>query len=198
MRRAPLQRRSLLLGGASLLAASPAEAIAEYATFSEFSPADKMMKPGWNRRIFTDTGARKGSGIQCDTTTGVVSLPPGTWRLSGYSTVTYNDKEPPEMTTVRAPASAGYCRLRTFDSAPDVDPLDMHALANDAAGVICIGSTGNANMTPSLFDTFYETDRPARLLLEHQSGAKPDRIFLRVYTQNSRWHAFARITIQKL
>jgi len=202
MRRARLARRELLTGASMLVVAlppaPPAQAAVDYAIFSEFSPADKQMKPGWNRRIFTDTEARRGNGIQCDMTTGIVSLAPGTWRIAGYSMTTYNDKEPPEMTTVRAPAAAGYCRLRTVDSGPDVDPLDMHALANDAPGVICIGSTSTANMTPSLFDAFYETDKPARLVLEHQSGSKPDRIFLRVYTQNSRWHAFARLTIQKL
>ncbi len=35
----------------------------DYAVFTEFSPASKPMVPGWNRRIFTDTDARKGDAI---------------------------------------------------------------------------------------------------------------------------------------
>ena len=67
-----------------------------------------------NRRIFTDTDARKGDGITCDFTTGVVTLAPGSYHVSGMSMVSYASV-PPEMTTIRAPASAGYCRLRVFD-----------------------------------------------------------------------------------
>ena len=51
---------------------------------------------------------------------------------------------------------------------------------------------------PSLFETFYETDKPAQILLEHQSGSKPDQIYLRVFVENSKWHAFARISIRGL
>jgi hypothetical protein len=71
--------------------------------------------PGWNRRIFTDTDARKGDSIKCDFATGVVSLAPGAYHLTGMSMVSYPSGGEPETTTIRAPASAGYCRLRVFD-----------------------------------------------------------------------------------
>lgn len=209
------ERRVLLIGGASLLASTslPGQAVAQtatvaketamalsdYAVFTEFSPASKPMKDGWNRRVFTDTDIRKGNGIRCDMTTGILTLAPGVYRIAGMSMVTYDSgNAPPEMTNVRSPASAGYCRLRTFESGPDADPIDLHAVANDNPGVVCIGSPSTANLTPSLFETFYETDRPSRLVLEHQSGTKPRQIYLRVFTQDSRWHAFARIGIQRL
>ncbi len=51
---------------------------------------------------------------------------------------------------------------------------------------------------PSLFEAFYETDKPAQLVLEHQSGSKPEQIYLRVFVENSKWHAFARISIRRL
>ena len=102
--------------------------------------------------------------------------------------VAYNSGgEPPEMTTIRAPASAGYCRLRTVDANAGVESTDLHALDN-----------GDPNLVPSLFESFYETDKTARIVLEHQSGTKPEQIFLRVFVQNSKWHAFARISIRGL
>lgn len=171
----------------------------EYAVFTELSPASKLMTPGWNRRIFTDTDARKGNAIQCDLTTGIVTLAPGAYRITGFSMVAYlTGNEPPETTTVRALASAGYCRLRIFDPALVENSASLRELPNDHPSVICIGSPSTANLVPSLFETFYETDKTAQMLLEHQSGSKPDQIYLRVFVQNSKWHAFARISIRGL
>jgi hypothetical protein len=200
-------RRGLLTGGASLLAAAalPHWADAQstvsppdYAVFTEFSPGTKQAKGGWNRRIFTDTDSRRGTAIQCDFATGIVTLAPGTYRISGFSMVTYESGSEPETTTIRAPASAGYCRLRTFNPALDVDPLEMRALDNADPSVICIGSASTANLVPSLFDAVYETEKPSPILLEHQSGSKPEQIYLRIFTQESKWHAFARISIRRL
>jgi hypothetical protein len=36
------------------------------------------------------------------------------------------------------------------------------------------------------------------MTLEHQSGSGPEQIYLRVFTQNSKWHAMARIAIRKI
>lgn len=169
----------------------------EYAVFTEFSPASKPMVPGWNRRVFTDTDARKGDAIQCDFATGIVTLAPGSYHITGLSMVAYTTgTEPPETTTIRSPASAGYCRLRTIDPGAAVQPTDLRELPNSDPSIICIGSPSTANLAPSLFETFYETDKTAQLLLEHQSGSNPDQIYLRVFVQNSKWHAFARISIR--
>jgi hypothetical protein len=101
------------------------------------------------------------------------------------------------MATIRAPASAGYCRLRTLSSNPTVDP-GMRDIGNDDPSVLCVGSSTTANLTPSLFEAYFETEMPARLRLEHQSGSNPKQIYLRVFTQNSKWHAMARIGIRKI
>jgi hypothetical protein len=171
----------------------------EYAVFTELSPETKPMKSGWNRRVFTDTDVRKGTAIQCDFTTGIVTLAPGAYDISGLSMVTYlTGDEPPETTTIRSPASAGYCRLRTVDPDVRTDPANLREVPNEDPSVICIGSPGSANLVPSLFDSFYETDKAAQIVLEHQSGTKPEQIYLRVFVQNSKWHAFARISIRRL
>ena len=205
MTRAGTDRRSLLIGGACLVAGATAARLAaaqgatDYAVFTELSPEPKKMKDGWNRRIFTNTDVRKGSAIQCDFANGIVTLAPGAYHLAGYSMVAYfTGSEPPETTTTRSPASAGYCRLRKVAAAEASDTLDMHAVDNGDPTVLCIGSPSSANLVPSLFATFYETDRPVALVLEHQSGSKPEEIYLRVFVENSKWHAFARLTIQKL
>jgi hypothetical protein len=171
----------------------------DYAVFSELSPTSKPARPGWNRRIFTDTDVHKGSAIQCDFTTGIVTLAPGAYHVSGFSSVAYfADDDPPETIVPRSPASAGYCRLRRFDPDVVVNPANMRELPNSDPSVLCIGSPGTANLVPSVFETFYETDKPAQLVLEHQSGSKPDRIYLRVFVGNSKWHLFARIGIRRL
>ena len=172
---------------------------AEYAVFTELSPDLKPAKPGWNRRVFTDTDVCKGSAIRCDFTTGIVTLAPGAYHVSGLSSVAYFTKDdPPETIVPRSPASAGYCRLRRFDPDAVVDPANMRELPNADPSVICIGSPSTANLVPSVFEGFYETDKPAQLILEHQSGSNPQQIYLRVFVENSKWHAFARISIRRL
>jgi hypothetical protein len=172
---------------------------ADYAVFTELSPDLKPAKPGWNRRVFTDTDVCKGSAIQCNFTTGIVTLAPGAYHVSGLSAVAYFTKDdPPETIVPRSPASAGYCRLRRFDPDAFVDPANMRELPNSDPSIVCIGSPGTANLVPSLFETFYETDKPAQLVLEHQSGSTPEQIYLRVFVGNSKWHLFARIAMRRL
>jgi hypothetical protein len=171
----------------------------DYAVFTEFSPDTKPMKKGWNRRVFTDADARKGTAIDCDFATGIVSLAPGAYHVSGFSMVAYyTGDEPPEMAAIRAPASAGYCRLRTFDPAARLETEDLRALDNGDSSVICVGSPSTANLVPSLFEGFLETEKRVQIVLEHQSGTNPQQIYLRLFVQNSRWHAFARISIRGL
>jgi hypothetical protein len=200
-------RRCLLAGGAATLftglgalrhasAETKAAGGPDYAVFTEMSPESKPLKAGWNTRVFTDTDARNGNAIQCDFATGIVTVAPGLYHISGMSIVTYNTGgEPPEMATVRAPASAGYCRLRLVGSTPD----NPEEIKNEHPSVKCIGSGATANMGPSLFETYLTTTAPAtRMLLEHQAGSNPEQIYLRVYTQNSKWHVQARISIRRL
>lgn len=204
-------RRNLIAGGAGLLAgafalpvvaqtgaAQTSPGISDYAVLTEFSPDSKPLKGGWNVRVFTDVDARKGSAINCDMATGVVTLAPGLYHLSGMSIATYfSDHEPPEMTTVRAPASAGYCRLRVYD--PKVGaPSGLREIPNDGPNIISVGCPASANLSPSFVEAYYEAAQPTQIILEHQCGANPQRIYLRVFVENSKWHAMARLAIRKL
>jgi len=182
-----------------LLLHAAAFAQGSYAVFSEMSPESKPLQPGWNRRLFTDTEARRGEDIRYDPATGLITLAPGTYHLSGFSMVAYNTGgEPKEMVTIRTPAAGGYCRLRFFDpNIPEVVP-GTRGIENSDPRVICVGSGCTANANPSLVETILTTEKPVQLLLEHQNGSDPQQIFMRVYAEKSRWHVFARLTIRKL
>src|SRR4029450_5379031 len=112
----------------------------EYAVFTEFSPDNKMMIPGFNTRVFTDVDSQRGDSIRCNFKTDAITLAPGSYHITGFSMSTYNPGgEPPEMTPVRSPAAAGYCRLRTYDPNATVDPSDMRSIPNGDPKVIWIG-----------------------------------------------------------
>lgn len=170
---------------------------ADYAVFTEYSPASKPVTGFWNTRVFTDvTSQVELSSIKCDFTNGYVWVAPGLYHITGLSTVAYNSGgEPPEMSTIRAPAAAGYCRLRTFTTWVDPDPI----LDSDPS-VLCIGSVATANMTPSLIDTYFEnkTGDWVSMVLEHQAGHNPPQVYLRVFVQDSPWHVFSRISLRRL
>jgi hypothetical protein len=74
----------------------------------------------------------------------------------------------------------------------------MRDVDNADPSVICIGSPSTANLAASLFEAYLETDKTVAMVLEHQSGSNPEQIYLRVYTQNSPWHAMARISIRTM
>ena len=172
---------------------------AEYAVFTEFSPATKVLKGGWNTRVYTNTDAKQGDSIRCDFETGLITLAPGSYHISGYSMVVYDSGgEPPEMATIRAPAAGGYSRLRVHDPKRKVDQTDMRSLDNADPSVISIGSPSTPNMTPSIFDAYFTTDKDVQILVEHQSGNHPDHTYLRINIENSKWHALARISIRRL
>lgn len=190
--------RGLLLFCCLLTALATAQE-KSFAVFTEFSPDNKAMQPGWNRRVFTDVTVRRGEAIQCDLTSGLITLAPGTYRLTGFSTVTYESGgNPPEMATVRTPASAGYCRLRWYDPQEVPDPKSPRGIPNDHPSVVCLGSTNTANFGPSTFDMFVTVDKPRQLFLEHQCGSNPQQIWLRVYVENSKWHLMARLSVERL
>lgn len=175
----------------------------EYAVFEEYSPETKGCVGGWNTRVFNRTAAQAGASIRLeDQQSGIISLAPGIYHISGFSAVAYqpapDQPVPPEHVDVRSPAAGGYCRLRHFD--PEVDqqaPLG-EGLPNDHSSVIALGSAVTANNDPSLFEGYLWTDVPARILLEHQSGSDPVDVVLRFYTGGSPWHIFARIHIRKI
>jgi hypothetical protein len=160
-----------------------------YAVFSEFSPTLKPMRPGMNTRVFNHVDARSPDGaIELDESTGVITLPPGTYHITGFSTtVYYTGEEPPEMVEPRSPANGGYCRLRRAEE----DPEDR-----DAGFVF--GSISTANAIPSLVETSFTTAEEAHIVMEHQCGSDVKDVYLQVFSGGSSAHVFARLSIRRL
>lgn len=163
-----------------------------YAVFAEYSPATKPMVPGFNVRVFNKTEALSGNEIRLEDGTGIITLAPGTYHMTGFSaTVYYTGNEPRESIEIRSPSNAGYCRLRNVDL-PTVDGPASNATA------ICVGSATSANAVPSLVDTYFHSDVQARVVLEHQCGHAVKDVHLQVYVENSVWHVFARLAIRRV
>lgn len=164
---------------------------ADFAVYAEHSRSQKKMDPVWCPRIFNVTEAQEGSAIRFDDQTGVITLGPGVYHVTGSSQVTYNDNTDhplePGWNTKVIP-NGGYCRLRYAEERPDC--------GNEKA--IVVGTISSANLLPSMIETYLDVPRQARIVLEHQVGDLVDEIYLQDPTPGSPWHVFARISIQRV
>ncbi len=176
---------------------SPAATPLSYAVFAEHSPESKPIQPGWNQRIFTKTEALAGDEIRLHEETGTITLAPGTYHLTGFSTTVYfTAEDPPEMVPNRSPANGGYCRLRPV-AAPGT-PKEASPFHGGNETAIVVGSVSTSNAVPSLFEAYFTTEVEMHFALEHQSGSNVQDVYLRVYTQKSPWHVFARLAIRRI
>jgi hypothetical protein len=158
-----------------------------YAVFAEHSPTTKLMQPGMNTRVFNVVEAHAGRGIALDLETGEITLAPGTYHITGFSSTAYATQEPPEMIATRAPANGGYCRLRLASD-----------LAEDRDAGIVFGGVSTANVVPSLIETYFTADEVTRIVMEHQCGSNVQDVCLQSDSGGSTKHVFARICIRRL
>ncbi len=162
---------------------------ADFAVYAEHSDGMKGVESGWNARIFNRIEVQEGSNIRLDATTGTIVLEPGLYHITGSSQVTYNDlaqnpSAPGWNTEIRP--NGGYCRLRY---AADKD------CPNDQA--IIVGTISNANMLPSMVDTYLNVTDRTEIILEHQVGFDEiSGMYLQDNTTGSSWHVFARIAVR--
>lgn len=161
----------------------------EFAVYAEYSDTDKQMVKGWNVRVFNRTEVQHADRISLEADTGIVHLAPGAYHVTASSIVTYISGEGADPATVPMSLTpfGGYCRLRHAD---DVECPNDEALA--------IGTISNADMLPSLVDTYLLLKQDVRIVLEHQVGDDTDGIYLQVNAGGSSWHVFARISIRRL
>jgi hypothetical protein len=165
-----------------------------YAIYGEYARgANKLMQPNLNRRVFNKVEAHAGPDITLNSD-GCITVLPGTYRLTGFSTVTM-------QTTFAPPQPAydnnypGYCLV--YDKAAENSGQAM--LAN----AIAIGSPTNAqDLAPSLFDAIHTFAAKTDVCVGHQAGADlHDEVYLSVYEVNgtpSDYHAVARIAITRM
>jgi hypothetical protein len=160
----------------------------DFAVFAEYSDSDKPMQPEANTRVFNRVEVESAGSIRLDQATGVVTLKPGAYHITASSIITpfYPKTDTDGRVTCDARPLGGYCRLRFRDKAAREDTP------------IAIGTISNANMLPSLIDTYLRTDHEAEVVLDHQAGPDVENLYLQVAVGGSSWHVFARIAIHRL
>lgn len=157
-----------------------------YAVYAEHSYSKKPVQAGWNPRVFNNTEIHGGTHIWCEPDE-VIVLSPGLYHITASSQVTYNDGKNTAGWNCEQRPNGGYCRLRYKDDAE---------CRNDAA--ISVGTISNANMVPSVIDTYLNVTEDARIVLEHQVGDRVEGVYLQDNSADSTWHVFARIAIYRV
>ena len=165
----------------------------EIAVYAEHSLDKVPAISDWSLRKFNTVEFQRGTDIQLDHETGVITLKPGIYHVTSHSTMTYIAEE--NMGAEGWPSkeypNAGYSRIRYADN-PDC--INEEALV--------VGSINNANLIPSLIDTYLEFKTTSQIILEHQMGHNLEGIYLSDNTRGemdpSRWRIFARITFRKV
>jgi ABC-type amino acid transport substrate-binding protein len=163
---------------------------ADFAVYAEHSDTRKNMGPTWTPRVFNRTEVQEGSRIRRDAGSGVITLGPGVYHITGSSAVTYNDlTEHPDQPgwDTRVIPNGGYCRLRHAADA---------GCRNEQA--IVVGTISSANLLPSFVDAYLDVPRQAELVLEHQVGDRVAEIYMQDNAVHSTWHVFARIAITRV
>jgi hypothetical protein len=169
-------------------------AVRSYAIYAEFAQdANKLMKNGLNRRVFNRIEAQSGTDIALQPD-GSIILQPGTYRISGVSTVT--------MQTTLAPPS--FPHNETYVGYAMVYPVSAENLGMDTvkrAIVISSASTA-AYFAPAVFDAVYTTKETEAIAVGHQAGNElNNEVYLSIYSVSgvtSDYHAVARVTIMRM
>lgn len=180
--------------GSPPAAAPPsAERPLSYAVYAEYAKdSNKLMKNGLNRRVFNKVEAQAGSDITLNSD-GSIALAPGTYRISGVSTVTMQTTfAPPTIKNNNYPGYAMVYPVSAENSGMDV-----------LKQAIAIGTPNTASdLAPSVFDAFFTTATKADIAVGHQSGNDlHDEVYLSVYDvegAKSDYHAVARIAITRM
>jgi len=165
-----------------------------YGVYAEYArDENKLMKNGLNRRVFNTVDAQAGGDVALNED-GSITLLPGTYRISGVSTVT--------MQTKYAPPKPKHDN--TYPGYSMVYPLQAEdAGRGTLQQAIAIGTPATAMyLAPSVFDAIYVATAPIAIAVGHQSGDELyDEVYLSVYEVEgvtSDYHAVARVTIVRM
>ena len=181
-------------GSPPAAAPPPAERPLSYAVYAEYAKdSNKLMKGGLNRRVFNKVESQAGSDITLNSD-GSIALAPGTYRISGVSTVT--------MQTTFAPPT-----IKNNNNYPGYAMVYPVSAENSGMDVlkqaIAIGTPNTASdLAPSVFDAFFTTATKTEIAVGHQSGNDlHNEVYLSVYDvegAKSDYHAVARIAITRM
>lgn len=165
------------------------------AIFAEYAAgSNKKMEDGLNRRVFNRTEAADKMHDIALAGDGSIILEPGTYRISGFSSVTMQDERwPPPLK--HGTTYPGYCLVYKKED-ENKPPAELLPLA------LGIGSpTTAAYFAPSMFDLVVRCGEKTEICVGHQVGSTNGEVYLSVYEideTTSDYHAVARIAITKL
>jgi hypothetical protein len=176
-------------------AAAPAPpATPSYAIYAEFAEKEnKLMKNGLNRRVFNKTEAQSGADIARNAD-GSITLEPGTYRITGVSTVT--------MQTTLAPPT--FPHNNTYVGYAMIYPVSAeNAGMGTLKQAIAISTpSAAAYFAPAVFDTVYTATEKVTIAVGHQAGNElNNEVYLSVYDvggEKSEYHAVARVAITRI
>lgn len=163
-----------------------------YAIYAEYAKgSNKLMQSGINRRVYDTVEVQAGDDITLEKD-GSITLKPGTYHFTGFSTVTMQASMTIPVTTHNYP---GYCLLY-----PSQYENDSALALQNRLGV---GSPTDAlDVAPSVFDAIRTFTQEENICVGHQCGKifPTDRVYMSVYDVDgtlSPYHVFSRITITK-
>ena len=167
----------------------------DQAIFAEYaSESNRKMADGLNRRVFNRIEVADGRRNVLLAADGSVVFNPGTYRITGFSSVTMQDElwPPPLKHGTTYP---GYCLVYRKDdeskSQAEILPLALG-----------IGSpTAAAYFAPSTFDLVAVFGEKTEICVGHQVGKTNGDVYLSIYEideTKSDYHAVARVAVTKL
>jgi hypothetical protein len=166
----------------SALARDPAGAPA-YAVLTELGTRNRAMRPGVNVRVMKMAQVSRPDLISYDTSSGVLTLRRGVYRLDGISVTTFGYKLTAEQqdSTRSEPGYAYLCNV-------------------DSHGVQTLGSMQDPMFSlPSHVDDVIAVPEATRFYLGHQNGDTIGGVYLQTYWPGyGTNHVFARLVVERL
>lgn len=159
-------------------AAAPA-----YAVLTELGTANKPMAPGSNVRVMKIAQVSRPDLIAYDTSTGVLTLRRGVYRIAGISITTY-----------------GYKLTQAQQDSMHSEPGYAYLCNVDSRGVQTLGSMQDPMLSlPSHVDDVIAVPGDSRFYLGHQNGDTIQGVYLQTYWPGyGTNHVFARLVVERL
>jgi|GEM_PF-5591811 len=154
-----------------------------YAVLTELGMGNLAMRRGSNVRVMKMAQVSRPDLIAYDTSSGVLTLRRGVYRIGGYSITTFGYKlTPAQEDSVRS--EPGYAYLCNVDS----------------RGVQTLGSMQDPMFSlPSHVDDVIAVPEASRFYLGHQNGDTISGVYLQTYWPGyGTNHVFARLVVQRL
>jgi hypothetical protein len=154
-----------------------------YAVFTELGMSNLPMQRGSNVRVMKVAQVSDPAHIAYDTTTGVLTLRRGVYRLDGYSITTF-----------------GYKLSAAQQDSMHSEPGYAYLCNVDSRGVQTLGSMQDPMLSlPSHVNDVIAVPGASRFYLGHQNGDTIQGVYLETYWEGfGTNHVFARLLVQRL